>query len=81
MSKVDWDDKKTESNLKKHGVSFDETATVFIDPFAVTFIDRADRGEERDITIGQSALGKPFLVVHVEKIGRSHPNYLSAKGD
>ena len=69
MSRVEWDSRKAESNLKKHGVSFDEAATVFIDPLAVTVIDSADHGEERDITIGVSALGKLLLVVHIEKSG------------
>ena len=30
--KFDWDSKKAEVNLRKHGVSFDEAATVFLDP-------------------------------------------------
>ena len=42
MGRVEWDSRKAESNLKKHGVSFDEAATVFIDPLAVTVIDSAD---------------------------------------
>lgn len=29
----DWDEKKAAINLKKHGVSFGEAATVFGDPF------------------------------------------------
>lgn len=27
----DWDPKKARANLRKHGVSFDEAATVFLD--------------------------------------------------
>lgn len=30
--KFSWDEKKAEANLRKHGVSFDEAATVFLDP-------------------------------------------------
>jgi len=29
----EWNDEKAKANLKKHGVSFDEATTVFIDPF------------------------------------------------
>lgn len=29
-----WDPKKAHSNLKKHGISFEEATTVFYDPFA-----------------------------------------------
>jgi uncharacterized DUF497 family protein len=32
----EWDPDKAESNLRKHGVSFDEASTVFGDPFART---------------------------------------------
>ena len=31
----EWDDDKAASNLEKHGVSFEEAATVFRDPFAM----------------------------------------------
>jgi uncharacterized DUF497 family protein len=30
----EWDEKKSTSNLKKHGVSFDEAKTVFVDELA-----------------------------------------------
>lgn len=32
----EWDPQKAESNKKKHGVNFEEAATVFLDPMAVT---------------------------------------------
>jgi len=32
-----WDPKKAEKNVKKHGVTFQEAATVFGDPLAMTF--------------------------------------------
>ena len=35
----EWDLKKAETNLKKHGVSFEEASTAFKDPLALT-IDR-----------------------------------------
>ena len=36
----EWDPKKAKTNLREHGVSFDEAASVFLDPLAVTFPDR-----------------------------------------
>lgn len=36
----DWDDEKAESNLEKHGVSFEEAATIFDDPLYVDFMTR-----------------------------------------
>lgn len=35
----DWDDVKAAANLRKHGVSFVEACTIFLDPFAATGID------------------------------------------
>lgn len=32
----EWDTEKAESNLQKHGVSFEEAATVFFDPLSLT---------------------------------------------
>jgi uncharacterized protein len=50
-----WDDEKAASNLEKHGVSFEEAATVFRDPFALIFDDEAHSIEEqREIMIGHS---------------------------
>ena len=59
----EWDPKKAKANLRKHRVSFEEAATVFLDSFAVTYPDPDHSGEEfREITIGHSAkLGVIFL--------------------
>jgi uncharacterized DUF497 family protein len=35
----EWDPRKSYANLKKHGVSFHEAATIFGDPLSVTFND------------------------------------------
>jgi uncharacterized DUF497 family protein len=35
--RFEWDRDKADSNLGKHGVSFDEAVTVFYDPLAATF--------------------------------------------
>ncbi len=37
----EWDDAKAKSNLAKHGVSFEEAATVFGDPLSLTILDPA----------------------------------------
>jgi len=38
-SVFEWDAEKAESNLQKHGVSFDEAATVFFDLLSITIPD------------------------------------------
>jgi len=35
----EWDPNKATGNLRKHGVSFAEAATVFDDPLSVTVLD------------------------------------------
>ena len=64
VMKFEWDPRKAEVNQRKHGVSFDEGASVFHDPLAVSGPDPDHSvGESRFITFGQSSLGR-LLVVH-----------------
>lgn len=68
--KFEWDSKKAENNLRKHGVSFDEAATVFLDPMAVSGPDPEHSiGEDRYITFGFSRLGQLFAVSHTHRPG------------
>ena len=61
----EWDPPKAVLNLRKHGVSFDEAATVFLDQLAVSGTDPDHSlGESRYITFGMSSLGKLFAVSH-----------------
>ena len=62
-----WHPKKARSNLRKHGVSFEEAASVFRDTLSVTIPDPLHSGEEdRFVTIGQSARTRTLVVVHLE---------------
>ena len=64
----EWDPRKAESNLAKHGVEFTEAATVFGDPLAITYHDAEHSDhEERFITFGTTALGRLVAVVHVDR--------------
>ncbi len=64
----DWDEAKAEANLTKHGVSFDEAATVFDDPFAVDLYDVEHSGdEERFVTIGRSTTARLLSVFYTER--------------
>lgn len=69
--RFEWDDSKAASNLGKHGVSFEEAASVFFDPLAYTFDDPDHSlGERRFVTFGFSQAGRLLAVVHAER-GRS----------
>jgi len=64
----EWDTEKAKRNATKHGVSFDEAATVFYDPLSATFDDPDhSRSEERFITVGFSAQNNLLVVVHADK--------------
>jgi hypothetical protein len=66
--KFSWDPRKAESNLRKHGVAFDEAITVFSDPQAYIFDDLSHSEEEhREIIIGFSVLSRLVLVCFVER--------------
>lgn len=60
-----WDVKKAEQNWKKHGIHFEEAATVFGDPFFV-LIDASRNNEARDAVIGFDGTGHLLYVVHLE---------------
>jgi len=66
----EWDNRKAASNLKKHGVSFHEAASVFGDPLALTFDDPDHSiGEHRLLTFGTTRTGKLVIVSHTEREG------------
>jgi len=60
----EWDPLKARDNRQKHGVSFEQAATVFHDPGAASlYDDEHSDAEDRWITLGLSAAGG-LLVVH-----------------
>ena len=64
----EWDARKSRFNQDKHGVSFDEAATVFGDPLALTFGDAEHSGEElRYLTFGLSQAGRVLVVAHTSR--------------
>jgi len=61
----EWDDRKAAANQKKHGVSFEEARTVFLDEQA-RLIDDPDHSEdeERFVMLGLSSALRLLLVCH-----------------
>ena len=58
-----WDPKKAASNLRKHGVSFEEAASVFSDEVATAYRDPDhSQHERRYLTIGTSAHGRLLIM-------------------
>ena len=67
----EWDPAKAAANIKKHHVSFEEAASVFLDAAALTFWDPDHSVEEdREITIGRSAQQRILFVAHAAREDR-----------
>jgi len=66
--RFEWDPRKAASNLRKHGVSFEEAATALADDLALTG-DDPDHSEVegRLITFGVSRAGRLLVVSHTER--------------
>ncbi len=61
----EWDHKKAKQNIKKHKISFERAATVFLDLNAISLYDKEhEEMEERWITIGMDKTGNVVVVCH-----------------
>ena len=68
----EWDPRKAEENLRKHGVSFEEACTVFADPLAMLTADPDHSAEEqRYILLGMSKRGSLLVVAFGERPPRT----------
>ena len=65
----EWDQKKAESNLRKHGVSLEEASSVFKDTLSRTICDplHSSFREQRFVTIGFSGCNQLLVVVHCDR--------------
>lgn len=66
--KFEWNRAKAAGNLRKHGVSFDEAATVFADVLSHAFhdVDHSEN-ESRFLLIGMSQSGRVLVVSHTDR--------------
>jgi uncharacterized DUF497 family protein len=68
----EWDAKKANESLKKHGVAFEEALTVFADPLARLFDDPDhSENERRELIIGHSANRRLLVVSFTERESRT----------
>ncbi|MBQ2678235.1 MAG: BrnT family toxin [Firmicutes bacterium] len=67
---AEWDDNKNKQNIKRHSLSFETAALVFVDDFRLEFFDNNHSDEEeRYITIGN--VGEIIIVVYTLR-GKSY---------
>lgn len=68
MTDFEWDPDKAAVNLEKHGVSFEEATSSFLDVFSVTISDPLHSvREERAVLIGLSSNGRLLVTVHTDR--------------
>ena len=62
----EWDPRKAHTNIRKHGITFEEATKVFDDPMAITIFDDEESGHDEDrwVTLGQINGQHYLLVVH-----------------
>ncbi|WP_067515375.1 BrnT family toxin [Endozoicomonas ascidiicola] len=80
MVKFEWDKSKDLSNLKKHGISFEEAKSVFYDEYAIQYFDEENSGfEDRFLMVGLSHESRVLLVCHCERDSGQSIRIISAR--
>ena len=60
-----WDKSKAETNLSKHGISYETASGIFHDPLALSLFDKSHSLiEDRWLTLGKLVNGKLIVVSH-----------------
>jgi uncharacterized DUF497 family protein len=66
--RFEWDPGKAAENLARHGVPFEEAATVFRDVLSATGADPDHSSdEERFVTFGISTSGRLLAIAHTDR--------------
>jgi len=76
----EWDKKKDKTNIKKHGVSFEEARSTFYDESAIRFFDPEHSEEEdRFLLLGSSFSLNTLLVCHCFRAKETVIRIISAR--
>ncbi len=82
MDKInfEWDNKKSQINIKKHGITFEEATSVFYDEKAIEFYDdEHSEWEERFLLLGLSNKLNLLLVCHCHRESKGMIRIISAR--
>ena len=76
----EWDERKAAANAKKHGVTFEEARSVFVDERA-KLIDDPDHSDEEDrfVLLGLSGALRMLLVCHYYRVDDHVIRIISAR--
>ena len=82
MADIDfgWDPAKAIANIRKHGVTFEEARSVFVDERALIIADPDhSAAEDRFVLLGLSAALRVLVVVHCYREDESTIRLISAR--
>ena len=78
--RFEWDETKNRQNIQKHGVSFQEAQSVFLDDHALRFYDPDhSKDEDRFLLLGLSFTLRILLVCHCYRTGDEVIRIISAR--
>jgi len=75
---IEWDSGKAASNLKNHGISFEEAVTSLLDPMALVQEDGMSEGEHRWTLMGMSERLRLLVVIYTLR-GANRIHLISAR--
>jgi uncharacterized protein len=91
--RFEWDQHKADSNLKKHGVSFQEATSVFADALSITipdpdhsesearFLDLGFSHRNRLLVVCYTERGEIIRIINARQASRSEQKYYENKTD
>ena len=80
MVKFEWDENKNQTNIQKHGISFEEAITVFKDMDALIISDENHSDDEdRFLLIGYSSKANLLVVCHCYRLNDAVIRIISAR--
>lgn len=80
MLKFEWDENKNQTNIQKHGISFEEASSVFYDDEALIINDEAhSRNGDRFVLIGFSYKFNLLVVCHCYRQNEEIVRIISAR--
>ncbi|MDR0879015.1 MAG: BrnT family toxin [Treponema sp.] len=69
MKVFDWDEKKNISNIKKHGIAFEDASLVFLDPICVEIFDVEHSRAHEDRWKAFGMVNRVLMVSFTERYG------------
>ncbi len=80
LPEFEWDEDKAEANIRKHGVSFDEAKTAFMDTEAL-LVNDPDHSlyEDRFLLLGKTTAHRLLVVCHCYRSSDAVVRIISAR--